>query len=218
MYIWIDQIKYELRCHLREDIRLISTTGQIPVIYAPADCAIERLKQYLQWQPKLSSAPTDEPPLPLVFDRVQIFDQFFPIKLRPQKSYKLVFHQGMIYCDANWYHRTSKDRRKELITETVFEQSVLQLVSRWEEHFQVLAGAIKFRKMTKSYYKTDRESRNIIFNKRNARISLKLNEWVVAKALLQYCDSPEIGNQIIKQQLPNYHELEKNIGYEPGFI
>lgn len=218
MYIWIDQIKYELRCHQRQDIRLVSAAGQTPVIYAPADCAIERLKQYLQWQAKRSSAPTDESPPPLVFDRVQLFDQFFPIKIRPQKSHKLVFHQGMIYCDPNWYHSTSEDRRRELITKIVFEQSVLHLVSRWEEHFEVLVGAIKFRKMTKSRYKIDRDSGNIVFNKRNARISLKLNEWIVATALLQYCNSPEIGIQIINQQLPNYRELEKNIGYEPGFI
>jgi len=219
MYIWINQTKYELRCHQSEDIRLVyAAVGQIPVIYAPADCSVERLKQYLQWQPKRSPTPSPDIPLPLVFDRLQIFDQSFSIKLQQQQSQKLVFQRGMIYCDSDWYHNTAVHRRNELIINTVFEQSILQLVSQWEDHLQVLAGEIKFRKMTKSLYKIDRDSHKIVFNKSNARMAIKLNEWVVARALLHYCDNPKIGIQIIQQNLPDYRELEKHIVYDTGSV
>lgn len=215
MYIWIKQTQYELRCHRSEDIRVVDSKDNRPsLIYAPAGCSIDRIEQYLQWHPTKAVDPNDDTLSPLVFDRIHIFDQFFPIKLQQQKDSKLKITQNMIYCDLQWYQRSREDRRKDFIVQRVFEYFILQFVGQWEDRLQVLAGTIKFRKMAKSYYKINRSSGDIIFNTRNAQMPMNCNEWLVAKALLCYCPILETGMAILKQKMPGYVELEKRLHYE----
>lgn len=215
MHIWIDQTPYELRCHHSEEIHVVpSQDNTIAVIYAPPECSLERIRQYLRWRSEIDLAQSNASPAKLRFDYIEIFDQRFPIQLLSQKQATIKLIHNRIFCDHRWYHRVDHGHRAECITRHVFEQYILQLVSRWEEHLEVMAGRIKFRKMSKNLFKVDIPSGNIVFNRSNSRFPIRINEWLVANAMVSLCSPEDKPHDLIVAEFPDYKQLERTIQYE----
>lgn len=212
MYIWIDQIKYALHCHPSSEIRLVQPAdGELPVIYAPANCSLQRIKQYLRWRPK-PAASTAEPALPEVMvDQVPLFGQIFPIRLQKNTATKIRWAANRVYCDENWYNRSSASLRTDRITRTLFEQFIRQAVSQWEDDLNILTGEVRSRRMTKSLYRVNLRNRDMVFNVHNIRLSLAHNECIVASALLAVSSTPEDTYRRILRRTPNYEQLKREI-------
>jgi|SRR5690606_3571109 len=212
MYIWIDQIKYALHCHPSSEIRLVQPAeGGLPVIYAPANCSLQRIKQYLRWGPTPAESTT-EPALPAVMvDQMPLFGQIFSIRLQKNTATKIRWTANRIYCEENWYKRSSASLRADRITRTLFEQFIREAVSQWEDDLDILTGEIRTRRMTRSLYRVNLRNRDMVFNVQNSRLSLIHNECIVASALLAVSATPDDTYRRILRKTPNYEQLKREI-------
>ena len=113
----------------------------------------------------------------------------------------------MIYYSKSYFNIKNRIKLEEKIRETIFEQTIYDLIAKWEERFHVLINDISFKNLKSSYFLVSNSKMTI--NKKNISLSLKINDYLLSKALLEFSGNQKGNLEQVEREFSDRKQLEK---------
>jgi len=211
MIIQIENKDYKLIPTEEEGIRIDDKNKEIPTIYAAARYSINELATYIQQYSKNRKLKTNPDEDFIEFFTINLFDKKYPARAFQSGNSRPYLKNDIIYYSKNNVSRINHEKLIAYISDSIFEQCILDFVSFWEEEFNLLIQDITFKKMSSSLYLVKQGS--IIYNKSNRLFNRRVNEYLVAKALLEIAGQNKIYTSKFSQYFLDLKQIEKLISY-----
>ncbi len=206
--------EYKLISTDQEGIYIDYTDPNLPCIYAHALLSISDVVQYVkEYQPDKRIFIPEQLPI-LEYIKVSIFDQVYPVKIHRTGKQKSFLKNSIIHYFIPKNADITKPTFLSRIKDDFFEDSIIGMLSNWEEQLQLMSNDIVFKKLKTRPFIVDLVTQNICFNKNNQLLSLRTNEFIVYLALQALQTTLEDSLKSAPQYFPDYERLLKTIHHE----
>ena len=207
MIIQIENKDYKLIGTNDYMIHMDFINPELPVIYAHSSLSIDELSAYVKQFSKRKPLKSKSELENLEFFTVDLFDLKYPVKTLNQGNSAPFLKNKMIYYSKSYFNIKNRIKLEEKIRETIFEQTIYDLIAKWEERFHVLVNDISFKNLKSSYYLVSNSKLTI--NKKNIALSLKINDYLLAKALLEFTGNQKGYLEHVEREFSDRKQLEK---------
>jgi len=211
MIIWIENREYQLISNAANSIHIDYKNPELPVIYASASLSIDELTTYVKQYAKKNRLITQAETESFDFFTINLFDNSYPVKPINEGKSKPYLKNNIIYFSKSEFKSKTQKKLEESIHDIIFEQSILVLIAKWEEILNILVEEVIFKKLPSNYYKISNQK--LLFNKKNSSLSLKINEYLILKALLDLTESKSRIQYKLEQYFSDHKQIEKILAY-----
>ena len=209
--------EYKLISTNQEGIYIDYANPELPCIYAHALLSLADVIQYVKEYKPAKFISSKEELNVLEYVKLNLFDQLYPVKIYRTGKQKAYLKQSIIHYFTNKNTDISKPTFIKKIQEAVFYETMITMISKWEEELQLMSNELIFKKLKTKPFLVDLETKNIVFNKNNQLLNLRTNEYIVYLAVQALKPSSEVTLAKTKHYFPDHEQLLKRLKHEyPG--